>query len=601
MNLGLKTRSLCATALLAGIFTVFSWRLVQIQVAQHDHWSALAAKKNVTKVPVYARRGTIVTADGEPLAINEPVRQVVADGAVIKDYEAVADILQPLLEMKREDLIVRLHHKVRPEPKSPLVPNRHIVLKKNVPESVAAQIAEAMEAIRPRCIYSEQDFRRLYPNAQMLSHVVGFVNSENQGVAGIEQSLNDTLAGHDGYRFMERDRTGKELVLYRGQEREPHHGRNVRLTIDIGLQKIVETELDAAMKQFNPKFAVAIIQRPQTGEILAMCSRPTFDCNSAIKEDAREAKSKTYINPLINRAIAASFEPGSTFKIVATGASLNERLSTAETSIFCENGYYQRYKLSDHAPYGDLTVPMILIKSSNIGVCKLGVQLGEQRFYEYVCKFGFGDYTGIRLPGEEKGLLAPPHRWTWQTISRMPMGHEIAVTPLQSVCSMSVIANGGKLMVPQIVREVTDDDGHIVETMQPTVVRTLLSKEAVSVVQNALSSVVSKDGTARLAAVKGFKVAGKTGTAQVYNSDGSVNHERHRVSFVGYLPADAPEFTCIVMLEQPVTAPKLDMGGLVAAPIFARIAERTARHLGLQPEPEPVLPAHLLSDTKLRH
>ena len=156
-------------------------------------------------------------------------------------------------------------------------------------------------------------------------------------------------------------------------------------------------------------------------------------------------------------------------------------------------------------------------------------------------------------------------------------------------------------MVPQIVREVTDDDGHIVETMQPTVVRTLLSKEAVSVVQNALSSVVSKDGTARLAAVKGFKVAGKTGTAQVYNSDGSVNHERHRVSFVGYLPADAPEFTCIVMLEQPVTAPKLDMGGLVAAPIFARIAERTARHLGLQPEPEPVLPAHLLSDTKLRH
>jgi cell division protein FtsI/penicillin-binding protein 2 len=173
----------------------------------------------------------------------------------------------------------------------------------------------------------------------------------------------------------------------------------------------------------------------------------------------------------------------------------------------------------------------------------------------------------------------------------MPMGHEIAVTPLQSVCSMSVIANGGKLMVPQLIREVTDDEGHTVETMQPQVVRDVLRKQTVDVVQAALGSVVSKDGTARLAAVKGFKVAGKTGTAQVYNSDGSICHDRHRVSFVGYMPADAPEFACIVMLEQPITAPNQDMGGLVAAPIFSRIAERTARYMGLQPEPEPVLTA----------
>jgi cell division protein FtsI/penicillin-binding protein 2 len=167
------------------------------------------------------------------------------------------------------------------------------------------------------------------------------------------------------------------------------------------------------------------------------------------------------------------------------------------------------------------------------------------------------------------------------------MGHEIAVTPLQSVCSMSVIANGGDLMMPQIVREVTDVEGNVVETVQPNRIRNVLSKSAVSVVQDALASVVSKDGTARLAAVKGFKVAGKTGTAQVYNSNGTVSRDKHRVSFVGYMPADDPAFACIVMLEQPQTPPKQDTGGLVAAPIFSRIGERAARYLGLQPAPEP--------------
>jgi cell division protein FtsI (penicillin-binding protein 3)/stage V sporulation protein D (sporulation-specific penicillin-binding protein) len=592
MNLGLKTRSLCATTLLAGVFTVFSWRLVDIQVAQHEHWSSLAARKNVQQKPIFARRGIILSADGEPLAQNEPVKQVIADGSLIKDHEAVAEILAPLLEMKKPALLEKLHRTTVSESTGRRVPSRYIVLKKDVPEEVALKIADNIAAAGQRGIFFEQDFRRYYPNGQMLSHVVGYVNSDNQGVAGIEQSLNDTLHGENGYRYFEHDRTGKELVLYRGQERAPRHGLSVRLTIEIGLQKIVESELEEAMKQFKPKFAVAMIQRPQTGEILAMASRPSYDPNKVPEVEAgKEKDTKNYTNPLINRAIAASYEPGSTFKIVATGASLNERLSNSETSIFCENGYYTRYKLKDHAPYGDLTVPMILIKSSNIGVCKLGVQLGEDRFYEYVRKFGFGQRTGINLPGEEAGLLAPPHRWSNLTISRMPMGHEIAVTPLQSICSMSVIANGGKLMVPQLIREVTDDEGHTVETMQPQVVRDVLRKQTVDVVQAALGSVVSKDGTARLAAVKGFKVAGKTGTAQVYNSDGSICHDRHRVSFVGYMPADAPEFACIVMLEQPITAPNQDMGGLVAAPIFSRIAERTARYMGLQPEPEPVLTA----------
>lgn len=595
---GPKIRSLCATVLLAAVFTRLSWRLIEIQVDGHDRYSALAARKNVERRPIFAKRGAIITADGESLAQNEPVKRVVADGFLMQDHAAVADIVAPQLGVPREELIEKFRRKVTSEA-GQLVPCRYIVIKKDVPEITARKIADDLASAKLRGIFFEQDFRRVYPNGRMLSHVVGYANSENLGVAGIEQSMEQYLHGEDGYRYFEHDRTGKELVLYRGQERAPRHGLSVRLTVDIGLQKIVEAELEEAMRQFKPKFAVALLQRPDTGEILAIASRPTFDPNDVPK--ATEKEDAEHTNPLVNRAIAASYEPGSTFKIVATGGSLTERLTSADTMIQCENGYFARYKLKDHHPYGELSVNDILVKSSNIGVCKLAVQLGEQRFYEYVRKFGFGEKTGIVLPGEENGLLEPPHRWTkLYSISRIPMGHEIAVTPIQSLCSMSVIANGGRLMVPQIVREIFDEEGHVVEVVPPQLVRTVLSKSAAEAVRLALTQVVSEKGTARLAAVKGFKVAGKTGTAQVYNKDGSVSREKHRVSFVGFMPADAPAFTGIVMLEQPETAHGQDMGGLVAAPIFSRIAERSARYLGLQPDPEPLTGQNVTQNDKAR-
>jgi len=583
---GPKIRSLCAVVLLAAVFTCFSWRLVQIQVSEHETYSSLAARKNVERRPIYAKRGVILSADGEPLAQNEPVKHVIADAYLLTDHAVVAGILAPALELPREELLEKFKRKVTKEDGT-VVPSRYIVLKKNVPAMVAQSILDQLVTAKQRGIFFEEDFRRFYPNGRMLSHVIGFSNSENDGVAGIEQSMQPYLHGENGYRYFEHDRTGRELVLYRGQERAPRHGHSVRLTIDSGLQEIVESELDEAMKQFKPKFAVAVLQRPDTGEILAIGSRPTFDPNNVPRSS--EKRPTDYIDPLINRAIAASYEPGSTFKIVATGASLTERLTNPQTLIQCENGYFARYKLRDHHPYGELSVNDILVKSSNVGVCKLAVQLGEQRFYEYVRKFGFGEKTGIVLPGEENGLLEPPHRWTkLYSISRIPMGHEIAVTPIQSVCAMSVVANGGHLMMPQIVREIIDVDGNVVETVPPQVVRTVISKNAADALRSAMTDVVSAKGTARLAAVKGFKVGGKTGTAQVYNKDGTVSRDRHRVAFVGFMPSDAPAFTGLVMLEQPQTAPGQDMGGLVAAPIFSRIAERAARYLGLQPEPEPL-------------
>lgn len=585
MNRHHKTRSIVSVTLLVGAFTVFSWRLICLQVGAHSHYSQLAANKNTKRVPIYARRGTIVSSNGEPLALNEPLKNIIADGTIITDFEAIADVLSPALEIPNVELLPKLKRKVFSDLYQKEIPSPYIVLKKGVSEEVAQKIASDLSAKKLRGIRSEQDFRRRYPNGTLLSHVVGYVNGDGMGVAGIEQSMGKWLQGIDGYRCIEHDRTGKELVLYRGQEKEPEHGKNVKLTIDTGLQRIVEHELDEAVKQFRPKFVVAIMQNPHTGEILAMGNRPAFDPNDVPQFKAAQLKDPEFINPLLNRAIAASYEPGSTFKIVATGAALADGKVRSSDYIHCENGYYKRYKLKDHHSYGSITVSDILVKSSNIGACKLALQVGAGRFYEYILKFGFGARTGLILPGEEEGMLRPPHQWhPLYTISRIPMGHEISVTPIQSVCSMSVIANGGKLLLPQIVSEVTDEDGHVLQKTNPEVVNTVLTPAAAETVREALTDVTGQRGTARLANVQGFKVAGKTGTAQVY-VNGKVSSERHRVSFVGFMPADKPAFTCLVMVEEPKTPPGQDMGGLVAAPIFARIAEQAAQYLGLEPEP----------------
>lgn len=595
MNRRQKNRSIIAVGLLASAFTVFSWRLISIQVGEHDRYSKIAVNKNTIKQPIYARRGTLVSANGEPLALNEPLKDIIANGSLIADFDAMAEVLAGPLEIPKTELLAKLNRKHLSSLYKKEMPSPYIVLKKGVSEETAQQISSELAAKKLRGITLEQDFRRRYPNGMLLSHVTGYVNGEGMGVSGIEQSMDKWLQGIDGYRCYEHDRTGKELVLYRGQEKEPEHGKNVKLTIDTGLQRIVEHELDEAMKQFRPKFAVAIMQNPHTGEILAMANRPAFDPNDVPDFKPAQLKSPDFINPLLNRAISATCEPGSTFKIVAAGAALSDGKVRSTDLIHCENGYYKRYKLGDSHPLGTITVADVLVKSSNIGACKLALQVGAGRFYEYILKFGFGARTGIMLPGEEEGLLRPPHQWNpLYSISRIPMGQEISVTPIQSICSMSVVANGGKLLLPQIVSEITDYEGHLIQKSTPEIVNTVLTPAANEAVRQALMGVTVAGGTARLASVQGFKVAGKTGTAQVY-VNGKVSRDRHRASFVGFMPAEKPAFTCLVLVDEPQTARNQDMGGLVAAPVFARIAEQAAQYLGLEPEP---LAKPLVADTK---
>lgn len=579
-------RALIACSALAVCFTAFSARLVHLQVTMHEVYAAKAAGQNTRKIPTSARRGAITDIRGESLAQNEPVKKVIADASLIKDQAAFAALLAGPLEMPVDKIREKLGRTIYSKTEKKNVPLRYIVLKKEVSEANARTIAGIVASAKRESIVSnveaivfDQDSVRTYPNGSMLCHVVGYINDQGAGMDGIERSMNQYLEGHDGYRFIERDRTGKEIVPYRGQERAPRDGAKVRLTIDMGLQQIVENEIDAAMRQFKPKSATIILMNPKTGEIMALANRPHYDLNR--QDEVPESYRK-------NIAIMDQVEPGSTFKIVTAAAALSERIVHPDTEIFCENGYWSWCKLHDHHPYADLSVANILVKSSNIGVAKLGIQLGDAKFYEYVRKFGFGEKTTVNLPGEIRGKVAPPYDWDKISLTRMTMGQAVAATPLQVVAAMAAIANGGTLMIPQIVHDVVDPEGTTIAQYPPREIRRVVSQKATEQVREALIQVTGPKGTAALAKVAGFKVAGKTGTAQKPDEHGKMTHEKYIVSFAGYMPAEDPAFVALVMLDEAQTKHGENYGGLVAAPIFSRVAEKAARYLNLQPTEDEV-------------
>ncbi|HJX97933.1 MAG TPA: penicillin-binding protein 2 [Chthoniobacterales bacterium] len=565
-----NSRTRCAIVCLGFVllFSLFSFRLIYLQMIKHDQYAGLAAEKHVIKQPIFAERGTILDANNEVLAHNVPVETVVADASRLNDVDATVDLVSNELKLPRGEVSEKLH-----------TDRRYIVLKREVAKANADSLRQKLRAKNLRGIYFEQDATRIYPNGTMLCHVIGFTDFDHKGIQGVEGSLDQYLHGQDGYRYIEHNRAGQEIVLYRGQERAPRNGYQVHLTVDLNLQNIVENEIDAAMREYSPKKATIILMRPQTGEILAMANRPAFDLNQ--RSEAKPEQMK-------NRAICDMMEPGSTFKIVAAAAALNEHKFGLDSYIFCENGIwnYGGTPLHDHTAFSDLSVKDILVKSSNIGAAKMGVTLGDQKFYEYIRRFGFGDRTGVELPGEIPGLIRAPSSWSKISITRIPMGHEIGVTPLQMTAAMCAIANGGKLMTPRIVKSITTADGKTVSTLKPIALRQVITPQTANQIGTALRGVVSDRGTAAAAAVPGFTIAGKTGTAQKVGPHGGYEKGKEVVSFCGYLPAENPQFVGLVVLDDAQTKREQNYGGTVAGPIFSRIAEKAARYLDLEPHEE---------------
>jgi cell division protein FtsI/penicillin-binding protein 2 len=580
---------------LSTALVVLGGRLVDLQVLRHDELRALAETNTVRTFQRLPMRGQILDIHRNLLANSLPAKIVCADPSLLgSSRPAVARALAPLLQLDENYLSSRLAPRWF-ESNGKTNISRFVTLKAKVPTDTWEKIKQTMATlylgdetkmdsrqrltnsiVRTKSIFTEEDQIRVYPSQRLAAHVLGFVSNdvEETGVSGIELALNTELCGIPGWRKTEMDKHQRELVAYRDEDVEPRDGLNVILTLDAGLQAIVESELAVGVQKHNPISASCIVVRPKTGEILAMATLPNFDPNYP---------GRSPMDAMRNRVITDVAEPGSTFKIVVVTGGLNEHAVSLNEPIFCENGHFAFAKriLHDHEPYGTLTVEQIITKSSNIGAAKIGIQLGQDRLYKYIQDFGFGQRTGIPLPGERYGTVHPLKEWSGVSIAQIPMGQGVTVTPLQMVMAMSAIANKGLLMRPMLVDHLEDTDGNTIVKYKPQPVRQVASLEAIEEITTALKTVPTAQGTAVAAGLDHYTVAGKTGTAQ--KVEHGVYVQKFFSSFIGFFPADNPELCISVVMDEPRDS---HYGGLVSAPVFHAIAERAAAYLNMKPDVE---------------
>jgi cell division protein FtsI (penicillin-binding protein 3) len=532
-------------------------RLAYLQIFRHAELTALAARQYSRTVVLQAQRGPIVDRHGAPLATSGPAESVFAHPRAVGDPVRVAARLAPILEMPPAEL------------HADLVSGRPFVwLRRRVPPAVAARV----EALREPGLDLVPEPMRLYPNRELAAHVVGFVGVDG-GLEGVERAWDKELGGAPGRAITGRDALGRGIESTRTLK-PPVPGQGVMLTIDTNIQYIAERELDAAFRRTGARAAMAVVMDPRTGDVLAMAIRPTFNPNAVVDPRMREHWR--------NRAVSDPFEPGSTFKVILAAAALEEGVVTPDSRLYAENGAITiaRTTIHDWKKYGWLTFSEVLQNSSNVGSIKVGLALGAERYHRYMSAFGFGALTGVGLAGESRGLLREPRRWSALSLPTMSIGQEVSVTALQMVSAFSAIANGGTLMRPRLVRAIFDAEGREVRRFEPVAVRQVISKETSRTLTRILVRVVG-EGTGRHAAIPGYDVGGKTGTAQKLDpATRRYSRAPGVLSFVGFAPADAPRFAMLVMLDEPKNE---KWGSEAAAPIFAAIGRDVLRYLEVPP------------------
>jgi len=585
------------TVFLGAALAALGYRLVDLQVVRHEEFQALAQQNTVRTIERQPMRGQILDIHGTPLAYSQAAKVVCADPTLLGPFRKnVAHALAPWLQIDEAALAERLTPRLWEEDGKTNL-SKYVVLKHKVPLETWEKIRQTMAGLsfgidesklkprdrvfysnlRGKAIFTEEDQIRYYPGQRLAAHVLGFVDNDDQqtGRSGIERSLNSKLAGFAGWRKTELDKGQRELVAYRDQDVAPRDGLNVVLTIDAGLQNILECGLAEGVKAHSPISISGIMIRPRTGEILAMATLPNFDPNhpGAFPPDA-----------LRNRVVSDEAEPGSTFKIVAVTGGLNERLITLNDVFDCGMGQfsYADRVLHDHKAYGPLTVEAIITHSSNIGAAKIGIRLGQETLWQYIHDFGFGQRTGIPLPAEIPGRVWPVTNWTKVSIAQIPMGQGVAVTPLQMAMAMSALANNGFLMRPMLVSRLEDPNGKVAVQYQPQPVRRVAGPETVRLMVKALKTVPTSEGTAPQARLDHYTVAGKTGTANKVENGKYVM--KFFSSFIGFFPADDPEICISVVMDEPKDG---HYGGDVCAPVFHAIAEQAANYLNIKPDPAP--------------
>ena len=550
---GLRTRVLIVAAILAVAFGGLVARLFQLQILRHGELTALAERQYSRTVVLHAHRGAIVDRHGAPLATSSPAESLFAHPKSVGDPVRVAARLAPILQMPESEL------------HAALVSGRSFVwLRRRVPPGAAT----AIKALREPGLDFVPEPLRLYPNRELAAHVIGFVGVDG-GLEGVERARDAELRGAPGKAISGRDALGRDIDGPRILK-PPVAGQGIMLTLDTNIQYIAEREIDAAFRRTGAKAAMAVVMEPRTGDVLAIAIRPTFNPNTFTDARARDHWR--------NRAITDPFEPGSTFKVILAAAALEEGVVSPDSRFYGENGAIKiaRTTIHDWKRYGWLTFSEVLQNSSNVGSIKIGLTLGASRYYRYMTAFGFGTPTGVDLAGESRGLLRDPGRWSALSLPTMSLGQEVSVTALQMVTAFSAIANGGTLMRPRMVRAIFDADGREVRRFEPTPVRQVISKQTAQTLSRILVRVV-EDGTGHNAAIAGYEVGGKTGTAQKLDpATRRYSRAPGVLSFVGFAPVEAPRFVMLVMLDEPRNE---KWGSEAAAPIFSAIGRDILRYL----------------------
>lgn len=580
-------------ALSVAIFACFAalgGRLVWLHWLERDTYISFLDKARKQTTIELARRGDILDVRGDRLATSRNLIELGADPQDLrKEDERKWPELARLLGLKAAELepLLRRRFATPQEAGGEGVdaagqgrPIRWVKLSEEVEESAYASI----QTLGIKGIYGVRHYRRVYPGGTLAAHILGYINREDSPVTGIERHLDFYLRGQAGWRESERDGRRHELAQFRSREIPATDGYDVVLTLDQFVQHIVEEEIEAIAKKYQPESATIIVSDPTTGAILALANWPTFDLNRFNTAPLASQR---------NIAVTDVYEPGSTFKIVASSGALNDGLVTPQSVFDCDvtSIDYQgkpRSLPGDTHRYGRLTVAEIVGKSSNRGAAQLGVLLGAERLHDYAEAFGFGVETGYPLGGEVSGVLHPVAKWDGLTITRLPMGHSISATPMQVHCAMGVVASGGVLVRPWVISEIRDNLGRQVAVFKPLPKRRVITRQTATTMAGLLVDAASAEGTGKAAAIDGYQVAGKTGTTQKI-IDGKYSKAHHIGSFVGFFPANRPQVQITVVVNDGHLATGgLAYGGTVAAPSFKRIGEQLIPYLGIQPADAPV-------------
>jgi cell division protein FtsI (penicillin-binding protein 3) len=544
------------------LMSLIAARLVQLQGVDRSTYAVAAAAQRLHTVTLTATRGTITDRDGHPLAETVDARDVVADPSVIKDPAKVAQVLAPVLHVKAATLEREMS-----------VSGQYARLAAAVTPAEADIVRSAVDKENLPGISTPDASRRIYPDGALAANVIGFVGASGQGLGGLELSYQKQLAGRNGVAHYEVGANGTPIPDGRDVVSEPKPGEGLRLTLERDIQFQAQHAIAAQVKATHALSGTVIVMNPRNGQILALAVAPTFDPNDLGKANA---------NYLGDPAVSDAYEPGSVIKAVTVSAALQNGLVTPKSRFVIPNSYrYGGTTFHDAESHGTehLTLTGILAYSSNIGAIQVAKRLGDQRLYDYLRAFGLGQTTGVGLPGESAGLLPSVDNWSATTLPTLAFGQGLSVTAMQIASLYSTIANDGVRVTPSIVKGTVDGDGRFERADGPSR-HQVISPEVAAQMRQILESVTTDEGTAPAARIEGYRIAGKTGTANRSNGHGGYSGAGYDASFVGMVPADDPKLVCAVVLERPVRG---YFGGLVAAPVFKTVMSFALRTLGIPP------------------